>query len=96
MATTGRHSRHRHTDASSGSCKRHRPNTDGNRQLNSALHFIAVVQAHYSDLGRAYYQRRFGEGGVAAIGPVSTDAERLAIVPAIPPPALDSAGGCRC
>ncbi|WP_239088852.1 IS110 family transposase [Micromonospora gifhornensis] len=54
------------TDASSGPRKRHRLNTGGNRQLNSALHIIAVVQAHHSHLGRAYYQRILGEGKTPA------------------------------
>ncbi|GHJ15194.1 IS110 family transposase [Micromonospora sp. AKA38] len=53
-------------DASSGPRKRHRLNTGGNRQLNSALHIIAVVQAHHSDLGRAYYQRKLDEGKTPA------------------------------
>jgi transposase len=34
----------------------------GNRQLNAALHRIAVTQIRLDGLGRAYYQRR-REGG---------------------------------
>jgi len=34
----------------------------GNRQLNSALHRIAVVQIHLDCPGRAYFRRRIAEG----------------------------------
>ena len=45
--------------ASSGRTNRHRLARGGNRQLNAALHRIAVTQARLPDsLGHAYYQRR--------------------------------------
>ncbi len=48
--------------ASSGKTSRHRLARGGNRQLNAALHRIAVTQIRLDGLGRAYYQRRRGEG----------------------------------
>ncbi|WP_433304672.1 IS110 family transposase [Actinoplanes sp. CA-030573] len=42
-------------DASSGNRNRHRLNTGGNRQLNCALHTIAVCQARDPGPGRVYY-----------------------------------------
>ena len=44
--------------ASSGTTNRHRLARGGNRQLNAALHRIAVTQIGLDGLGRAYYQRR--------------------------------------
>lgn len=45
--------------ASSGRTDRHRLARGGNRQLNAALHRIAVTQARLpNSLGHAYYQRR--------------------------------------
>ena len=41
---------------------RHRLNTGGNRQLNAALHTIAVCQARDPGPGRDYYLRKIGEG----------------------------------
>ena len=49
-------------EASSGPRQRHRLNTGGNRQLNTALYIIALVQAHRPGLGGAYYQRKLSEG----------------------------------
>ncbi len=49
-------------ETSSGDRQRHRLNTGGNRQLNSALHTIAVCQARDPGPGRVYYQRKIGEG----------------------------------
>jgi transposase len=49
-------------EASSGPRQRHRLNTRGNRQLNMALHIIAMVQAHRPGLGGTYYQRKLSEG----------------------------------
>jgi transposase len=49
-------------EASSGPKKRHRLNTRGNRQLNHALHMIAVTQVGHDTLGRGYYQRKLAEG----------------------------------
>jgi transposase len=45
-------------DASSGQQRRHRLNRHGNRQLNSALHKIAVVQGRCDPRARAYLQRK--------------------------------------
>jgi transposase len=49
-------------EASSGPKKRHRLNTRGNRQLNHALHMIAVTQVGHDTPGRDYYQRKLTEG----------------------------------
>jgi transposase len=48
--------------ASSGKTNRHRLARGGNRQLNAALHRIAVTQIRLDGLGRAYYQRRRTNG----------------------------------
>jgi transposase len=48
--------------ASSGKTERHRLARGGNRQLNAALHRIAVTQIRLDGLGRAYYQRRRTSG----------------------------------
>lgn len=48
--------------ASSGKTNRHRLARGGNRQLNVALHRIAVTQTRLDGLGRAYYQRRRANG----------------------------------
>lgn len=49
-------------DASSGRQQRHRLNRSGNRQLNCALHRIAVAQARTYDPARAYVARKQAEG----------------------------------
>jgi transposase len=49
-------------DASSGKQRRHRLNRKGNRQLNLALHRIAVTQARVHGPARAYIARRRAEG----------------------------------
>jgi transposase len=48
--------------ASSGTTDRHRLARGGNRQLNAALHRIAVTQIRLDGLGHAYYQRRRANG----------------------------------
>jgi transposase len=48
--------------ASSGKTNRHRLARGGNRQLNAALHRIAVTQIRLDGLGRVYYQRRRSQG----------------------------------
>lgn len=48
--------------ASSGERQRHRLNRSGNRQLNCALHRIAVTQARRHPPARAYLERRQAEG----------------------------------
>jgi transposase len=53
-------------DASSGNQQRHRLNPGGNRQLNAALHTIAVCQARDPGPGRRYYLRKLGEGKTPA------------------------------
>ncbi len=46
----------------SGNTTRFRLNRGGNRQVNSALHRIAITQARSASLGRDYYQRRIQTG----------------------------------
>ncbi len=49
--------------ASSGRTIRHRLNRGGNRQLNRALHYIAITQiAGHGGEGRRYYKRRLEQG----------------------------------
>jgi len=48
--------------ASSGQTSRHRLNRGGNRQLNRALHTIALVQARTDPRAQAYMARRMAEG----------------------------------
>lgn len=48
--------------ASSGRTHRHRLARGGNRQLNVALHRIAVTQIRLQGHGRIYYQRRRAQG----------------------------------
>src|SRR4051794_11088061 len=49
-------------EASSGPKKRHRLNPRGNRQLNHALHVIAMAQISHDCAGRVYYDRKIAEG----------------------------------
>ena len=49
-------------EASSGDVVRHRLSRAGDRQLNFALHVMAVTQARQHPSGRAYYLRKHGEG----------------------------------
>lgn len=49
-------------DASSGRQQRHRLNRTGNRQLNAALHMIALTQARVHGPARDYIARRRAEG----------------------------------
>lgn len=48
--------------ASSGKTDRYRLARGGNRQLNAALHRIAVTQTRLNGLGQVYYQRRRANG----------------------------------
>ncbi len=48
--------------ASSGRTNRHRLARGGNRQLNAAMHRIAVTQIRLDGPGRAYYNRRRARG----------------------------------
>jgi transposase len=45
-------------EASSGDVRRHRLNRGGNRQLNTALHLIAVCQIRDPSPGQVYYRRK--------------------------------------
>ena len=49
-------------DASSGDNVRHRLSRGGNRQVNKALHIMAVVQLRNPTPGRAYYDRKVAAG----------------------------------
>jgi transposase len=49
-------------DASSGKHQRHRLNRGGDRQLNWALHVIALQRVHYHDQTKTYYQRLLADG----------------------------------
>jgi transposase len=49
-------------EASSGQHRRHRLNRSGNRQLNVALHRIAVTQGRWHPPARAYLARKEAEG----------------------------------
>jgi transposase len=49
-------------EVSSGERKRHRLNRTGNRQLNTALHRIAVTQIRIHEPARAYVARRQQQG----------------------------------
>src|SRR5205085_2469656 len=49
-------------EASSGKQRRHRLDRGGNRQLNCALHRIAITQARVHPPARAYLERKQGEG----------------------------------
>ncbi len=49
-------------EASSGTRTRHRLNPRGNRQLNWAIHVVAISQLRYDTPGRAFYDRKIAEG----------------------------------
>jgi transposase len=49
-------------EASSGNRRRHRLSRRGNRQLNYALHVMAVVQISHPGPGADYYHRKLAEG----------------------------------
>jgi transposase len=48
-------------EASSGEHRRHRLSRAGNRQLNRALHLVAVCQIHSGTQGKDYYQQKLAE-----------------------------------
>jgi len=48
-------------EASSGDMRRHRLNRGGNRQLNTALHLIAVCQIRDPSPGQTYYRRKLAQ-----------------------------------
>ncbi|MFT5979140.1 MAG: transposase [Ilumatobacter sp.] len=49
-------------EASSGPKVRHRLNQRGNRQLNWALHVVAITQLSHDTAGRVYFDRKVAEG----------------------------------
>ena len=49
-------------DASSGKQRRHRLNRGGDRQLNWALHVVALQRVRHHEKTRAYYQRLLAAG----------------------------------
>ena len=53
-------------EASSGDHRRHRLSRAGNRQLNRALHLVAVCQMRTSGPGRDFYQRKLAEAKTPA------------------------------
>ena len=61
-ATFARHSGTAPIPASSGNTTRHRLHRGGDRQLNRALHTIALSRARTDPLTRAYLDRRAAEG----------------------------------
>jgi transposase len=52
-------------DASSGRQRRHRLNRGGDRQLNWALHVIALARIHHHPQTAAYYERLLARGRTA-------------------------------
>jgi transposase len=49
-------------EASSGAHVRHRLNRRGNRQLNYAIHMVAVTQRAHAGPGREYFERKLAAG----------------------------------
>ncbi|CAA9421846.1 MAG: hypothetical protein AVDCRST_MAG03-2602 [uncultured Rubrobacteraceae bacterium] len=49
-------------EASSGNLVRHRLSRAGDRQLNAALHIVAVCQVRYGGEGGDFYRRKLAEG----------------------------------
>jgi transposase len=80
--------------ASSGKTDRHRLAHGGNRQLNAALHRIAVTQIRLDGLGRAYYERRRG-GGNTTMEALRALKRRLARGRSLPPSAHRRRRGSR-
>jgi transposase len=65
FATDARFARHTGTapiPASSGNTQRHRLHRGGDRQLNHAIHIIALTRARVDPTTRAYLDRRHSEG----------------------------------
>jgi transposase len=87
-------------DASSGQQRRHRLNRHGNRQLNSALHKIAIVQGRCDPRARAYLQRKqeAGRSRLEALRALKRHLARtvfglLRQAPAVPPQVIKVRGG---
>lgn len=53
-------------EASSGDLRRHRLSRSGNRQLNTAIHVVAVCQARDPGPGQAHYHRKLAEAKTPA------------------------------
>ena len=53
-------------EASSGEHRRHRLSWAGNRQLNRALHLVAVCQIRTGTQGKDYYQQKLAETKTSA------------------------------
>ena len=70
-------------DASSGKHQRHRLDRGGNRQLNCALHRIAITQGRVHPPARAYLERKQAEGKTAAKPSAASNANSPA--PSTPP-----------
>jgi len=49
-------------EVSSGIIVRHRLSRGGDRQINHALHMVAICQITRDTEGRAYYRRKLAEG----------------------------------
>ena len=49
-------------EVSSGDVQRHRLSRSGDRQLNYALHVMAITQIRYESPGKTYYQRKRAAG----------------------------------
>src|SRR5207342_784858 len=78
-------------EASSGKQQRHRLNRGGDRQLNWALHVIALQRIHHHTETAAYYQRLLAAGKplekhAAASNEPSPDASTIASANHTPPP----------
>ena len=80
-------------DASSGDNVRHRLSRGGNRQINRALHMMAVVQLRNPTEGRAYFDRKVAAGktpneamrcligGLSTVRPGQTPGRGSSVVP---------------
>lgn len=53
-------------EASSGDLRRHRLSRAGNRQLNAAVHVVAVCQARDPGAGQEYYRRKLAQAKTPA------------------------------
>ena len=62
MAAFARHNGSAPVPVWSGNVVRHRLSRSGNRQLNVALHRIAITQIRLGSMGRAYFEHRLSAG----------------------------------
>ena len=81
-------------EASSGPKVRHRLNPRGNRQLNHAVHMIAISQSIHQTPGRDYYRRKLAEGKSVkeARRAQATDQRRRLSAAAQRPPRINRSG----